>query len=390
MRPTLLTTRPVTTSVLFTVSGAFPLFLAAAQTARLQEDLGFGTRELGLAVAAYFVVAAAGSLLLGRAVDWMGPTASFRLSGAVAVVSALTIAMLAQSWSAIALGLGIAGLANTFAQLGSNLVLADRVPDRRQGLAFGIKQAAIPMGTLLAGLAVATIASEADWRIPFLVYALVAAMLALVTPTFPHQIHREHPRARMGQVVRGPLLALLVAGALGAATGNSLALLLVDSFVVAGFKETVAASFLALGSAASIGARVATGWYVDHNRAGGFPELASLMLIGSAGFALLAVSGDSRLLLLLGVLLGFAAGWGWPAVIYYVSVRVGRATPATATGFVLTGTYSGTVLGPPLFASLAEAASYREAWAVAAVCLASAAAMVMVARRLAAGAATER
>src|SRR5829696_7279082 len=57
----------------------------------------------------------------------------------------------------------IAGLANAVSHTAANLSLAREVPASRQGLSFGIKQAAIPVATLLAGLAVPTIAVTLGW-----------------------------------------------------------------------------------------------------------------------------------------------------------------------------------------------------------------------------------
>ena len=67
-------------------------------------------------------------------------------------------------WSAL-LALGAA--ANALGQLASNAALAQHVPARRQGLSFGVKQAAIPVSTLLAGAAVPTVALTAGWRWAF-------------------------------------------------------------------------------------------------------------------------------------------------------------------------------------------------------------------------------
>ena len=64
----------------------------------------------------------------------------------------------------------LSAAANALGQLASNAALARHVPAHRQGLSFGVKQAAIPVSTLLAGAAVPTIALTAGWR-----WAFVAA-----------------------------------------------------------------------------------------------------------------------------------------------------------------------------------------------------------------------
>lgn len=380
-RHPLLASRPITTSVLFTVVGAFPLFLVAAQSVRLQDELGFGTAQLGYAVSGFFVTAALTSLSLGSVIDRIGPTAAFRIAGVAAAISALVIGALANDWVTVAAGLGFSGIANAFGQLGANLAIADRVRSERQGVAFGAKQAAVPLGSLAAGLVVSTVGIGIDWRITFLVHAALSVGLAFLAPRLAHDARPPEERLRLRDAAVGPLVPLLLAAALGSSAANSLAVLLVDAFVTAGFTPRTAAFVLAVGSAASIAARVTTGWYVDRNQTGGFPELAGLMFSGTVGFLLLGVAGGNRAVLLLGVLFGFAAGWGYPAVIYYVAVRVRGNAPAAATGFVLTGTYAGTMIGPPLLASLAEARSYSTAWLLGAALMGIGGAMVLTSRR---------
>src|SRR5205823_1137887 len=61
----------------------------------------------------------------------------------------------------------------------SNLTLARSVPAHRLGLSFGVKQAAIPLATLLAGAAVPAVALTVGWRWAYVIAAGLA-VLALV------------------------------------------------------------------------------------------------------------------------------------------------------------------------------------------------------------------
>ena len=133
-------------------------------------------------------------------------------------------------WSAL---LALSAAANALGQLASNAALAQHVPARRQGLSFGVKQAAIPVSTLLAGAAVPTIALTAGWRWAF-VAAAGAALAAL--PAVPRR--RPDRRARAASARGGGATAALVvvgaAATLAAAAANALGTFLVDSAAARG------------------------------------------------------------------------------------------------------------------------------------------------------------
>jgi MFS family permease len=91
--------------------------------------------------------------------------------------------------------LGLSAAANALGQLSSNSALARHVPAHRQGLSFGVKQAAIPVSTLLAGAAVPTIALTAGWRWAFGAAAGAArAALAAIPAQQPGPVRRDTAR----------------------------------------------------------------------------------------------------------------------------------------------------------------------------------------------------
>ena len=373
---------PITTSLLFAIVGSFPLYLAGAYAVRLQEDLGATKSQFGLAAAAYFATATLGSLQLGRSVDRHGS----RFGGIVAAVggfvASLFIGLAAHSWWMLAIGLGVTGFSNTAGQLAGNRILAASVATERQGFGFGVKQAAVPLGSLLAGASVATLGLSVSWRTTFVVYGLLSLTLAAVAPEFGAASQAERERQTGVGSDRPSLLALGLAGTMIGATGNALAVLVVDSFETAGFGASVAAATLAFGGASAVAGRVFIGWLVDRRNSDGFLELTMIVVLGAIGFSALAIAGDNVALLTIGVALGFAAGWGWPAIIYLVTVRNSTAPPGTSTGFVLTGVFSGAIIGPPLFAFIAENVSYPASWTTAAVMTALGAVGIRISKAL--------
>ena len=85
------------------------------------------------------------------------------------------------------------GTINGIAQLAASATVADRVPARRQGVAFGIKEAAKPAATLLCGVAVPLVVLV-DWRWAFVACAALA--LSLLGASTAHTGARGHGARR--------------------------------------------------------------------------------------------------------------------------------------------------------------------------------------------------
>ena len=57
--------RPIATAIAYTVVGVFPLYPTAAQSVRLQEELGFSRTRFGLVVGSFYLVSAVASKMIG-------------------------------------------------------------------------------------------------------------------------------------------------------------------------------------------------------------------------------------------------------------------------------------------------------------------------------------
>ena len=373
--------RPILTAVLFGMVGSFPLFLAGGYAVRLQADLDISKSQFGWAVSAYFATSAVASIWVGRVIDQRGARLGF-LGASLGGASAAVLLGFTNSWAMLLVALGLTGLANTCGQLGGNRLLSSVGPDR-QGLAFGAKQSSVPFGSLVAGASIALFGAGVDWHTAFFGYAVFALVLATIAPADPGDRSTSTRRERLGPD-RPFLIALSVAAALGGGTGNALAVLVVDSFNTAGYREAVAAVALTVGSAAAIVARTFIGWFVGKRQTDGFLELGLILGIGAAGFAVLSLAGSSSLLLWIGVVMAFSAGWGWPGVIYYAVVKRTASAPGAASAVVVAGAFLGAIGGAPLLATIAERASYQTAWTVASLLAVVGVFAVYLAKRLAA------
>ncbi|GAA2220068.1 MFS transporter [Micromonospora olivasterospora] len=366
-------------AVATTVACVLPVFLVGGLAVQLGADLGLSPAGLGLAVSVYFGVGALASVPSGALVERLGPAVAARAGIVLSAGSMLAVAALARSYPVLVALLALGAAANALGQLASNAALVRHVPARRQGLSFGVKQAAIPVSTLLAGLAVPTIAVTAGWRWAFLAGA-AAALAAL--PAVPREEARPARPAGAKRAGGGTwaLVAVGVAATLAAAAANALGTFLVDSAADRGLPPGLAGLTLTLGSAVCVLARVGAGWLADRRDGGHVAVIAGMLVVGAAGLVLLAVSGTAPLVA--GVLLGFGLGWAWPGLMNFAVVRLHPAAPAAATSITQTGVYAGGCLGPLALGATAAGFGYPTMWLAAAVAMLLAAALMLTATRL--------
>jgi len=261
-----------------------------------------------------------------------------------------------------------------------NDLLARGVRVERQGLAFALKQSAIPLSTLLGGLAVPLVALTVGWRWAFVAGAGLAVTAVALVPrasaTSSAAAEREPGGRRLAV---GPLVLLAVAGGFGSGAGGAIGSFLVASSVQNGLAERTAGLLLAGTSVLIIATRLLAGLVADRRGRGFFGMVAGMLAVGAAGFALLAA--DRVPVFIAGALLASAAGWGWPGLLQFAIVDNDRGIAALATGITQTGVYTGGVAGPLVFGTLAEQVSYAAAWLTAGASALAAATMVIVGSR---------
>lgn len=371
--------RAVVGAVTTTIASVVPVFLVGGLAVQIRDELGFDPAGLGLAVSIYFGVGALASVPSGSLAERFGPTAAARAGIAVSAAALAGIALLAHSYAVLLALLAFGGVGNALGQLASNAALAAHVPVARQGLSFGLKQAAIPASTLLAGLAVPTIALTLGWRWAFALGAALAAGALLLVPRDGRGPRRARGPVR-GDRATGALVVIGAAAVLAAGSANALGTFLVDAAVAGGLDPGAAGLALTAGGAVCVIARVTAGWLADRRAGGHIAVVAGSVAVGAIGLALLAVPRGAALAL--GVLLGFGLGWSWPGLLNFAVVRLHPQAPAAATSITQTGVYAGGCLGPLVFGATAAHAGYPTAWFAAAVAMLLAGGGMLVGGRL--------
>lgn len=364
-----------------TTLGALPVFLLSSQSVLIRADLTFSEPQLGLAVSAFFAAGALTALTAGVLVERFGRRTSTVTAGALAFVSAVGIAVLAQSYLPLLLLLVVGGMANAALQMTANVALARSVRPGRQGLAFGIKQSAVQVSVLIGGLAVPTVGVVFGWRWSFAAMAAAGVLIMLAGLRIPRQRGGSaRPPKGADRPPAGALLVSFVAMAFASAAANSLGAFLPAWAYRSGLSPGDAGLLIAGASALSVLARIAFGAAADRRRGRNLPVVAGQLAAGAVGLLLLTPGEVS--FVVVGALVAFGIGWAWPGLLLFAVVRVGRDTPATASGAIQAGAFTGGALGPVLFGLVVAATDYPTAWTMASGAMLTASVLLLVARRM--------
>jgi MFS family permease len=344
----------------------------------IARDLGFPAKLIGVYVGIMYIGAAAASLASGGFIARYGPIRMSQVGVALCAAGlALLPAIPASAWmaamllplTAVLIGFGYGPITPASSQ-----VLIRTAPPKQIALTFSVKQTGVPAGIAIAGAVLPGAALAFGWR-PSLVFSAIAGVLigAIAQATranLDHDRHRDAPISFKGlfaplALVFGSraMLRLSITGFTFAATQFCLLSFLVV-YLTEQLQYTLVAAGLAL-TVANIGGvvgRIVWGAVADRYLA---PRMMIAVLGVGTGICSFIVAafptGAPAAALLVVCALYGATAIGWNGVQL---AQVARIAPAGKAG-VMTGavgflTFSGVVIGPPLFALVAGfAGSYR-------------------------------
>ncbi|TVQ30232.1 MAG: MFS transporter [Geminicoccaceae bacterium] len=356
--------------------------VAAPEVAR---TTGLPVEFVGVFTALSYLGAIAGGALTLSLLRRLG---AFRACQVAVIGCALALAAttLATVWALI-VGALLLGLAHApVTPLGSH-VLAARTPPAIRGLVFSIKQAAVPLGGVLAGVLVTAVVVASDWQSAVWVMASLCVLTALlVMPLRAHlddledapKASRTSPWREMCGSIRcvvehGPILTLVFVGcAFGAAQWCFTAFYVAFVAEDRGLPLVTAGVGFAIGQAAGVAGRIFWGAVADRS---GRPIrlLVGLGIAMAGGLTLLTLTDAAwpkAVTLALAALVGVTA-IGWNGVLI---AEVARRSPsgqvaAVAGGFVAFFAVS-TIAFPLAFAAVALLVGYAAGFiAIALLCL---------------------
>lgn len=321
--------------------------------------------EVGAIASCIYIGAAASSIASGRLTDSLG-------SGPVLAMSmlalALGVAISATAPLAIVffLGLVVAGLGYGAVNPPTN-VLANPDSPRRRGLSMSIKQSGIPLGGILAGILVPTVAAMTGWRWSMLIPIVACMALAIISsrlqradPPDGDEVDGSPARVRI-RLPHAYTFGFLMAG-IQVAIFIFLALYLVDA---RGFDGSRAGSALALLLVGGLVGRPAWGWVSDrlHHERVRVLQLAALL---SATFLVILPLVDDSVLIVVLVGIGLCSV-GWNGVyLALITEAVPVRLIGSTTGMALLLVNLGAVVLPPVVGLFVAGASWSISWSLCA------------------------
>lgn len=377
--------RVIIAAVLATTAASMPVYLMGGLAVQAAADTGIDLAQLGGLTAAYFLSSSLWSIPAGRIVGRLGMFRSVLLAAGLSIVALVGIATLGRSVIALTSFMMVSGASNGIAQPAVNLMIARMVPVSRRGVAFGLKQAAVPLGSVLGGLAVPTIGLTIGWRWAFVIAAVTPVIAVLGMPRTARE--KEGSTVPPGPQRHGPVRAGLPAISAGAGLANASTMALGTFYVTAavsgGIAPAAAGLLLSLGSVLGIATRIVLGVQADRRGTGHIARVRSTLMLAASGFLLLAAGGPSWFVLIAtGVV--FAASWGWHGLLVHAVVATYPTDPATATALTQAGSYAGGVFGPVVIGVVSALAGFPVGWALAGSLTALGALMVRSGERRAA------
>lgn len=376
----------VTRAALASTSTSLSVYLVAALAVELRSALNLSLSSFGIAVSCYYLAGAVGSIPAGRLTDRLGGARTMCGAALAGGAALLLISLLATSWMTLAGFMLIAGLANSAMPPSTNRFLIRRIPRARQGIAFGVKQASVPLAALLGGLAVPGIGLTIGWRWAFAAAACLAAASGILAAT-PRVRATPMPRPIASSKPPGgtrALWVLTVGFGLGIFAATGLTTFMVLAAVTSGIDQADAGLLLALAAATSIAARVAMGLVADRSHRSHFQLIALMLVVGAVGYSTLALGAATRspAVFVGGAILAYGAGYGWNGLFNIAITHSYEDAPAWATGFTQTGSGLASLLGPTTFGLLVTHTDYAVGWLAAGISALLAAIVILLGRRV--------
>jgi MFS family permease len=349
-------------------------------TVFVKHDLGLSAAAAGALISIMGVGRLSGFYLAGRAVDIHGERrvlfTGACLAGAMMVVAAVV------PFTAMLMVFFVVGLFLSTATPAGGKLVYTAFGDERRELAMGVRQAAVPLGGLLAAGLLPLVAEDRGWRTGFVVAGVVPAIgaafgfsLSGVGARMARAARRVRPATR-DILTRDFRLWTVWATVMVGSQYVVLTFYAVDVKERAEVSGRTAALMLLVVQAGGIVGRIVWGWIADRrpgSRARILPVTMTVVAIGSSlALALLPLRG-----LVSFAVLGLAVGISinaWQGLwMTRMTEMAGVADAGTATGVSLTFMATGWIVFTPGFGAVADASgSFPVMWAVLAGVLAAA------------------
>lgn len=284
----------------------------------------------------------------------------------VATLAMLAVAALGQLW-AVALGAALMGLAYGATAPASTHMLVPLTPPARMNVVLSLRQIGVPLGGVLAGLAMPPLTHAFGWRTALLIELVPCALLLLALETVRRRWdgRPRHGAPTTGAVTAPPARGLDVQGMLAA--NPAMRRLLAAVFVFSGLQlcfvafmtthmtgavglDLVAAGrMLAAYQIAGVVSRPIWGWIADRLLAARWLlVIQGVLMCGAAALAGQLGAGTPFAHVLVVALVGGATASGYTGIAYGEFARLGGPRRTEATGLGAASMFAGVLVLPSL------------------------------------------
>ena len=355
---------------------SLPVFMPVAAG-----ELGFSPSYIGLFVTLIYVGATISSPVSGYFIDRFGPIGVSQLCLLLSAAGLAVVSLASIPW--MVLGALIIGLGYGPVTPASSYLLSRTTPARIMAMVFSIKQTGVPLGGAMAGAFVPHLVIYFGWRASL--WVVGACSLFLMILAWPFRKYYDRNRGKNARLswshLFAPLKMVFLHSGLrqiGAASFfyASMQLCLISFLVAyltadAGMTLILAGIMLSAAQTSGIVGRIIWGALADryNNPRLVLGVLGVAMAVGAVSTAMFS-GGWPHWAVLLGCVVFGAAAIGWNGVYLAEVARLVKAEEvAAATGGSLFVTFSGVLLGLPIFSVIVDSTgSYPAGFVIAGVC----------------------
>jgi sugar phosphate permease len=334
----------------------------------IRRDFSLTLTQTGVVLAAGFVGSVATLLVWGIVADVVGERIVITV-GLAASAGALVWAAYASSFATLVAALALAGGLAAGVNAASGRAVMAWFAEEERGLALGIRQMAVPLGGAIGAVALPLLERHISLHAAFdglaigcLVAALVAFVLIRVEPAEDHSVLARPLRDRRVWVI-----------CIGSTFFVTTQLSLLGFFVLflhddRGVSTAVAASALALTQVLGGISRIALGRWSDRIRMRIVPLRRVGLGIAVSVAVTTALLDASAWIVVPALVVAATFGLSWNGLSFAATAETaGRARSGAAIGLQQTFLAAGGIVAPIGFAAVVHHASWRLAFALAAL-----------------------
>jgi sugar phosphate permease len=339
----------------------------------LRDKYGLSLAEVGVVIASPGIGAMLTLLPWGLLVDRIGERIVSALGLGLAA-AALAGAAVASDAAALVTMLALAGAAGASVNSATGRAVMTWFDRTERGFALGVRQTAIPLGGVLAGLGLPQVVHTGGVRAAFFLLAagcLTTALVALVGLRTPSEIPEDPDAPERADPLRDRRIWLLSAGSalLTCAQSSIVGFTVLYLHSEKGFTTGEAGVVLAAMQVLGVAGRIGAGRWSDRRGERMWPLRAIAVVLAAAVAVTAALAGASAGAVVPALVVAGGLAMSWNGLSFTaVAELAGRSRSGAALGFQQSVIAAANSVTPPAFAAVASGASWQFAFAAVVAC----------------------